>query len=71
MSLNHCEIDPVTIRRASGNWLAVSPKDATLRIGATGSTESEAIDNFKAAVCRWCEPALENSVHDLQWRCGM
>jgi len=44
---------PVTIRRASGAWLAVSPSGAELKIGVTGDTEAEAVEHFRTALSKW------------------
>lgn len=55
MSINNQIMHPVTIRRASGAWLAVSPIGSELKIGVTGDTEIEAVENFRAAFSTWLD----------------
>ena len=43
---------PRLLRRAYGGWLAISPADADLQIGVTGSTEEEAGERFRVAWSR-------------------
>jgi predicted RNase H-like HicB family nuclease len=47
--------NPITIRRASGEWLAVSPPEAKFKIGTTGETEQEAVERFQTAWQRWTD----------------
>lgn len=46
-------VEAVVTERACGGWLAVSAPGALLRVGATGTTESEALAGFERAVRRF------------------
>jgi hypothetical protein len=52
---NAAEIRPDLMRRTCGGWLAVAPSSAKIRIGATGTTEAEAIETFRFVYSRWIE----------------
>lgn len=43
-------MEPVMTARACGGWLATSPPSCSLRIGATGESETEARHAFKASL---------------------
>lgn len=49
------EIRPEMIRRVCGGWLAVSPKNARLRVGVTAATEDDARELFRQTIERWVE----------------
>lgn len=50
---------PDIVRRNGGDWLAVTPKEARLRIGVTAASESEAREKFSWTVKRWIELLAE------------
>jgi hypothetical protein len=50
---------PVLIRRNCGGWLAVSPLEATLKIGVIAPTEDEARELFRKSVERWAQLLAE------------
>lgn len=49
------QIVPQIIKRQCGGWIAVSGKDASLKIGVTASTEEEARAAFHQAMLEWEE----------------
>lgn len=46
---------PKVTRRECGGWLAVSPPGTRFKIGVTGGTEREAVEQFQAAWRLWAE----------------
>jgi hypothetical protein len=46
-------IDPRVIRRARGGFLALSPRNAPIRVGAVAATEEDAREAFGAIVQNW------------------
>lgn len=47
-------IQPLVLERAGGRgWLAVSPKNAPLRIGVEDGTRDGALRKFELAIERW------------------
>jgi len=44
---------PIVVPRQCGGWLAVSPRQATLRIAVTAATEGEAKRSFTELLGRW------------------
>jgi hypothetical protein len=50
---NAAEIQPHVMRRVCGEWLAVAPSTAFLKIGVTAQTEKEAIEQFHLEYSKW------------------
>jgi hypothetical protein len=48
-------VEPHTLRRTGGGWLAVSPSGARFSIGVTGPTEDEARERFCFTWNKWLE----------------
>lgn len=59
------QMQPRTIQRACGGWLAVAPRGARFSIGTTGPTEQEAIARFHLAWAEWSK-LLDNAADRSQ-----
>lgn len=46
-------IAPIIVKRARGDWFAVSGRDAAIRIGVTGKSEEEARERFAQLIEQW------------------
>jgi hypothetical protein len=46
-------IDPKVIKRVRGGFLALSPRNAPLKVGAVATTEEDAREAFAAVVTSW------------------
>lgn len=57
------QIQPDLIERECGGWLAVSPVNASIRIGVTGSTKDDAASRFALSIRKWVE-TLYNKNND-------
>ena len=58
ISCEHCNMQimqPRILERFCGGWLAVSPTNATLRIGVTASSKEGALKAFSLAAKRWAD----------------
>jgi hypothetical protein len=53
MAITATGISPRLIRRECGGWLAVSPPESPLKLGAVGETEAAARAAFEAEVSHW------------------
>lgn len=52
------EPKPNLISCAWGGYLAISPKNYSLKIGVTGKTQTEAASNFKLSFMAWAKLLL-------------
>jgi hypothetical protein len=46
---------PQVVRRTSGDWLAVTPRESGLTVGVTASSEAEVREKFSWTIKRWIE----------------
>lgn len=61
MTYRFRNVDPVTLPRHCGGWLAMTPLGVALRIGVTADTEAAARQALAAALERW-EAILNDEV---------
>lgn len=47
------DVNPVTMKRVCGGWLAVSPDNEPIKIGVTGDTEQVAVEGYRIALSNW------------------
>lgn len=50
-----CADEPRVLRTSYGDWLAISSRATSVRIGVVGASESEARALFSASLKRWQE----------------
>jgi hypothetical protein len=53
METKRMQIAPEISKRRSGGWIAVSGRDAPLKIGVTANTEEDALAAFNQALIEW------------------
>lgn len=59
-------LEPELIERARGGWLAVTRREAPIRIGAAGRTEDEAREGFARLVAQWEKSREEEKSENLE-----
>jgi hypothetical protein len=52
-NINEELINPRVIKRVRGGFLALSPRNAPIRVGAVAATEEDAREAFGAIVLNW------------------
>jgi hypothetical protein len=64
METKAMQIIPEISKRRCGGWIAVSGRDAPLKIGVTANTEDEARAAFNRAVIEWDEIINSGTLED-------